>query len=351
MKTNYFILLVLINIFYLQAVCFGDTKNGTDKTAGCFSNMEQQADSGLTVDLEKIPEQIGVINDTRVRLRAEPNLKSKTLMYFNIGDKVSVIGISTEKQNINGRKSYWYQVRSYDNPDGWVFGTYVDLSKNGLAFSRIQDEERTQAGADYLAGGGIEEDLWILRGGLDESADFEADGIVTEEEAARMAELDEQFIREIEIKRNKRLAWLIRNIASDWKLTEEEMKVRYGILYDLKILPVGHTDEIRNDYITYVYTYPRNNIYFSFYDIKYNETTYFIGWAMYPGFTISNFVCPKTKTEWYEYFGKEYSANTFGGQYLYINYFINLFNRFFIFDIKIDDDFETILYVSCYELE
>jgi len=69
----------------------------------------------------------GTINDSRVRLRTEPNLNSATLEYLNTGDTVKIIDRSEEKQKIDDMDAYWFQVETEDNETGWVYGWFVDV--------------------------------------------------------------------------------------------------------------------------------------------------------------------------------------------------------------------------------
>jgi hypothetical protein len=75
------------------------------------------------------PSTLGVINDTRVRFRTLPNLSSGTLLFFNPGDKVEIVGKSEEKQKIGGMEAYWYKVRWEKRLVGWVYGAYINIVK------------------------------------------------------------------------------------------------------------------------------------------------------------------------------------------------------------------------------
>ena len=69
----------------------------------------------------------GIINDTRVRLRSEPNLSCETLGYLEKGDAVKIVDRSDEKFEIDGENWYWYQVETTDEQTGWVYGKYLDI--------------------------------------------------------------------------------------------------------------------------------------------------------------------------------------------------------------------------------
>ena len=69
----------------------------------------------------------GIINDTRVRHRSEPNLSCETLGYLEKGDAVKIVDRSDEKFEIDGENWYWYQVKTTDEQTGWVYGKYLDI--------------------------------------------------------------------------------------------------------------------------------------------------------------------------------------------------------------------------------
>lgn len=70
--------------------------------------------------------QVGVITDTRVRLRSEPNLQSETLDHLDTGDRLIILDKSAEQQQIDTMTDYWYKVQAEGYPEGWVYGAFVD---------------------------------------------------------------------------------------------------------------------------------------------------------------------------------------------------------------------------------
>ncbi len=69
----------------------------------------------------------GVINDTRVRIRTKPDLKSDTWGFLNTGDRVTIIDKSEKQQKIGEVEAYWYKVDAEVYPDGWVFGAFINI--------------------------------------------------------------------------------------------------------------------------------------------------------------------------------------------------------------------------------
>lgn len=112
-------------------VSFVISKDGTVKLIG--TNLDEET---TVVVMEKLNSKIvdkpfnirkGKINDTRVRLRSEPNLESETLSYFYEGSKVRILDQTDEPYKIDGECYYWYKVESGTYPVGWVYGKYLDI--------------------------------------------------------------------------------------------------------------------------------------------------------------------------------------------------------------------------------
>lgn len=112
-------------------VSFVISKDGTVKLIG--TNLDEET---TVVVMEKLNSKIvdkpfdirkGKINDTRVRLRSEPNLESETLSYFYEGSKVRILDQTDKPYEIDGESYYWYKVESGTYPVGWVYGKYLDI--------------------------------------------------------------------------------------------------------------------------------------------------------------------------------------------------------------------------------
>ena len=69
----------------------------------------------------------GIMTDSRVRMRAAPDLGAATIGYLALGDPVEVIARSQERQKVQDLNDYWYRVRGPDGKDGWTFGAFIDL--------------------------------------------------------------------------------------------------------------------------------------------------------------------------------------------------------------------------------
>jgi hypothetical protein len=74
---------------------------------------------------QNVMSQPACINDSRVRIRVQPNLQSDTWGFLNKGEKVTVIDKSKDKQKIGDMENFWYKVDVSYYPDGWVYGEYI----------------------------------------------------------------------------------------------------------------------------------------------------------------------------------------------------------------------------------
>ena len=69
----------------------------------------------------------GKINDTRVRLRTEPNLNCETLLLLDKGLEVKILERSKNKFTIDDEDWYWYRIETKSGKIGWVYGKYLDI--------------------------------------------------------------------------------------------------------------------------------------------------------------------------------------------------------------------------------
>ena len=72
------------------------------------------------------PLEYAELNDSKVRVRTDPNLSCDIWGYVNKNDLVIIKDRSPEKFEINGEKWYWYKVESEYLPDGWIYGKFIN---------------------------------------------------------------------------------------------------------------------------------------------------------------------------------------------------------------------------------
>lgn len=65
------------------------------------------------------------ISDNRVRIRSAPNLNGTILGLLQNEQVISVLDVTKKEDTVNGINNFWYNVRTEDGLQGWVFGQYV----------------------------------------------------------------------------------------------------------------------------------------------------------------------------------------------------------------------------------
>ena len=69
----------------------------------------------------------GKINDTKVRLRTEPNLNCETLLLLDKDFQVQILERSINMFTIDNEDWYWYRIETKSGKTGWVYGKYLDI--------------------------------------------------------------------------------------------------------------------------------------------------------------------------------------------------------------------------------
>lgn len=70
---------------------------------------------------------IGKLNDSRVRIRARPDLESDTIGYLSKGQVVDIIDVSDQQMIIGEMSAFWYKILTSDYSAGWVYGYFIDI--------------------------------------------------------------------------------------------------------------------------------------------------------------------------------------------------------------------------------
>jgi hypothetical protein len=69
----------------------------------------------------------GILNASRVRVRALPNLDANNRGYLEEGQTVRVLDRSGARMHIGEMNAYWYFVETDDGLRGWSYGHFIDL--------------------------------------------------------------------------------------------------------------------------------------------------------------------------------------------------------------------------------
>jgi len=70
-----------------------------------------------------------VVNDDHVNIRNLPNINGKVIDKLYKGKAIQAIEISDSIEKINDFEDYWIKIK-YNNIEGWIYGYYLDFSKN-----------------------------------------------------------------------------------------------------------------------------------------------------------------------------------------------------------------------------
>jgi hypothetical protein len=88
-----------------------------------------------------------VLNDSRVRVRENPNLEAQHLGYLNVDDEVEVLDRSGIKVQIGELNDWWYKIkRKSDGLEGWAYGPFLDLEEEQEDFSQAPPPKPASTG-------------------------------------------------------------------------------------------------------------------------------------------------------------------------------------------------------------
>lgn len=73
-------------------------------------------------------ELVGVLNESRVRIRKEPNLDSEQIGYLEKDQIVYILDETEQSMKIGKMDSVWYKIETMDGIVGWSYGYFIDLN-------------------------------------------------------------------------------------------------------------------------------------------------------------------------------------------------------------------------------
>jgi hypothetical protein len=68
----------------------------------------------------------GLVNETGVRLRKDPDLRSEILQKLDKGTQVEILELGDTEITIDNYTGIWYRVSLKGGAKGWIFGKYID---------------------------------------------------------------------------------------------------------------------------------------------------------------------------------------------------------------------------------
>ena len=72
----------------------------------------------------------GILNDSQVRVRSQPNLNGKKLGYLQKDQVVEILDETHSKMKIGKMDSVWYKIKTSDGMTGWAYGWFIDIQED-----------------------------------------------------------------------------------------------------------------------------------------------------------------------------------------------------------------------------
>jgi len=107
----------IIIFFFLMLLSCGKSLNNTGKE-WVISLPRTQNPTTMN--------QWAVTKYASLKLREEPQVKSKIINYLPIGSVVEIIIKDHEIKNFENLMDYWYYI-NYNGENGFIFGSYLDI--------------------------------------------------------------------------------------------------------------------------------------------------------------------------------------------------------------------------------
>ncbi len=80
---------------------------------------------------DNFPETNGLLNESGVRIRSNPDLRGEQLAYLERNDFVKILDQTDEKMRIGDMDYYWYYIERDDHLKGWVYGAFINTIFSG----------------------------------------------------------------------------------------------------------------------------------------------------------------------------------------------------------------------------
>ena len=114
-----YLFLIIITVF------IGCNRNNNENPG--LTDITSPNNNQITYEYSQERYYYAVVNANGLRIREQPSLDSNIIGQLNQGMSVNILGRSLYIMFLDGNHSYWYKI-NYDNIEGWVYGTYIDLN-------------------------------------------------------------------------------------------------------------------------------------------------------------------------------------------------------------------------------
>ena len=122
-------------------------KDELDEIEGEFEEYEEGVAGGPEYEGETAVVSAGPLN-----LRSRPSLGGSVVVQLDAGEALVVLDRSDEQETIDNVADYWYQVRTDDGDEGWVFGAFINVggapTAAGEPVERAKEVDVSIAAAD-----------------------------------------------------------------------------------------------------------------------------------------------------------------------------------------------------------
>jgi len=122
--TNYRLINVTNNIIKYTQINYENTG-----TPSPWERYKKTSEINKEISL-KFDKTYGVLNDSRVRVRKEPNLNGEHITFIDKAQIVEILEITNDKMKIDNMESEWYKVKTDSGLIGWSYGFFIDVLDN-----------------------------------------------------------------------------------------------------------------------------------------------------------------------------------------------------------------------------
>jgi Bacterial SH3 domain len=122
-------------------------------------------------NVEQESQSFGVITVNRLRMRSDNDIHSKTIMYLDKGEIVTVLKKNGEKVKVGEVEDYWYQIE-YNGTKGWIFGYFFDIYQSpedaktsAREIKSLEASNTLEKGLSPIDQQSIDKNLFFLKSG------------------------------------------------------------------------------------------------------------------------------------------------------------------------------------------
>ena len=122
---------------------------------GCSNEKQEKTNIDITksntdIEIEDVPD---IDYDAKLKyseamLKQEPKVISNTLKYLDKNEEILILSISQQKELIENMYFYWYQVRTTQGDEGWLYGAYLDINDTSSYYIKKDENKIKKRGSE-----------------------------------------------------------------------------------------------------------------------------------------------------------------------------------------------------------